>query len=288
MRRRAVSSRARPFGINSLTGSAIGDVSGAFTVHGLTAVERHTSGGSVVINLAGDPYSVPRTATGDVVMMQGAAINFSGGGIIYGAGAQDTTMLVSGTKIYDISTANANITYDRILNTQTFASSKFGTTREYDGVYYGGAFPVNKYSALVHRGRQRRAASHCRPGQASSTAPSSAMAHKRASSRTQDLGPHKRDGQPVAVWLYRGQRRHIEDRRYGGDQQRRKRGHGQFPHTIDRREPTDAPLPRQAFSRTDPLPSATTVLSAATLTNAGLSTPPLRPTRLSPWRRGRR
>ncbi len=84
--------------------------------------------------------------TGDVVAMQGSLINFSGGGITYAAGALDTTKLVSGKKVYDISVAPTDITYDRILNTQTFTSPKFGVTREYDGVYYGGAFPVNTCS----------------------------------------------------------------------------------------------------------------------------------------------
>ncbi len=64
--------------ITTLSGSAIGDVSGALTTKGSTAVERHTKGGEVDI-----------AATGDIVVRQGAVIDFSGGGINYGPGAAE-------------------------------------------------------------------------------------------------------------------------------------------------------------------------------------------------------
>ena len=67
--------------ITALSGSAIGDVSGAFATQGLTAMERHTAGGTVNI----------KASTGDIVVRQGAVVNFSGGGINYGAGALNTT-----------------------------------------------------------------------------------------------------------------------------------------------------------------------------------------------------
>jgi filamentous hemagglutinin family protein len=121
--------------MSQIAGSAIGDVSGAFATEGLTAAQRHTAGGQVNIN----------AATGDVVAMQGSLIDFSGGGTRYGAGAVDTTKLVSGNTIYDISSANPNIQYRSILNAQTFTNSRFGITQEYNGVYYGGAFPVRQY-----------------------------------------------------------------------------------------------------------------------------------------------
>ncbi|MGD0230326.1 MAG: filamentous hemagglutinin N-terminal domain-containing protein, partial [Syntrophorhabdales bacterium] len=123
--------------MSQLAGSAIGDVSGAYTALDLSAEERHTAGGTVNINVTG--------SKGDIIERQGAVVDFSGGGITYAAGALDTTVLVSGTNIYSISAALPDITYNRILNVQTFTNSRFGITEEYDGVYYGGAFPVNKY-----------------------------------------------------------------------------------------------------------------------------------------------
>ena len=121
--------------ISTLSGSAIGDVSGDLATEGTTAVQRHTAGGEVNIS-----------SQGDIVVMQGATINFSGGGINYAAGALNTTDLVSAGKVYNIATASADVDYESILNNQTFTNTRFGTTKQYNGVYYGGDVPVNSYS----------------------------------------------------------------------------------------------------------------------------------------------
>src|SRR5208282_3326788 len=90
--------------ISTLSGSAIGDVSGSVGSSDTNAVERHASGGSVDM-----------TSQQDVIVSQGATVNFSGGGINYAAGAVNLTMLVSGNTVYNISTASANVDYDSIL-----------------------------------------------------------------------------------------------------------------------------------------------------------------------------
>ncbi len=252
--------------INQVAGSAIGDVSGVFTTQATTAAERHTAGGEVDIKVLGSGAGT----AGDIVMMQGAAVNFSGGGIVYGAGTLDTTVLVSGTKVYDISTANANVTYDGVLSTQTFASPKFGVTREYDGVYYGGAFPVNKYSASytvgdnagifsmqagtvvldgtilgsVTNGLQQVLAAN----PANSTGNQSASGYAEATGGTLKIG-----NTDVSNGIAQGDTVDFVTREI----------------TVTSRT---SPVLSAAFQPTDPLPSAATVLPAATLTNAGLST----------------
>ncbi len=123
---------------SDLTGSAIGDMSEAYTTEEQTAAERHTTGGKVDINVTG--------STGDIIVMQGATINFSGGGIVYEPGTVNTTKLVSGYKVYDIDSASAYYTYNSILNSQSFTNARFGITTSFDGVYYGGIVPVNEYS----------------------------------------------------------------------------------------------------------------------------------------------
>ena len=107
----------------------------------MTAAERHTAGGTVDIAATG--------STGDIIERQGAVINFSGGGIVYAAGVIDTTKLLSAYKVYDIGSASADIDYGNILNAQTFTESRFGITKVYNGVYYGGASPVNEYSKAI-------------------------------------------------------------------------------------------------------------------------------------------
>jgi filamentous hemagglutinin family protein len=125
-------------------GSAIGDVSGAFSTLSTTAAERHTTGGTVTVSLAGGLESSGTGSTGSIVMMNGATINLSGGGVRYAAGALDTTKVVSGHKIYHISAADADVRYDNILTTQTFSPPRFGVTERYEGLYYGGAAPAKK------------------------------------------------------------------------------------------------------------------------------------------------
>ena len=79
-------------------------------------------------------------------MRQGAVIDFSGGGMSYAAGSFGTTKLVSGNRIYNINSASASVQYDAILNSQTFTNAKYGVTTTFEGIYYGGAVPVQDYS----------------------------------------------------------------------------------------------------------------------------------------------
>ncbi len=57
----------------------------------------------------------------------------------------DTTKLLSGNRVYDISTASPTIQYDRILNSQTVTYQRYGVTEEFNGLYYGGANPLMNY-----------------------------------------------------------------------------------------------------------------------------------------------
>jgi filamentous hemagglutinin len=130
--------------MGALTGSTIGDVSGSDT-EGLTAVERHTKGGNVVISLVANRVGADSTATGDFIMREGATIDFSGGGFRYAAGTANTTVLISGNRIYDIGTAPTNIRYDKIINTQSVTHKRYGITDTYNGVYYGGVVPLGMW-----------------------------------------------------------------------------------------------------------------------------------------------
>ena len=187
---------------------------GSYTTQSLTAEERHTAGGTVDITATGSGGT-----GGDIVMMQGAAINFSGGGIVYGAGALNTTVLVSGTNLYTIGSAPTDIRYDSILNGQTFTNSRFGITDEYDGVYYGGAFPVNKYSPSYTVGSQ---CGHSQPASPAVVLDGTLFgrAYKRGPAGTR-RGPHELDGQPIGVRICGGPGRNAVYRQYGRNERRR-------------------------------------------------------------------
>ena len=120
---------------NKTTGTGIGDTSGSLTTTKENAQELCTAGGNVLIKAEG----------GDIIAKQGSNVYFSGGGYQYDSGAYETTKLVSGNTVTDISNANDNVTYTNILGNYEEIFSRFGITEKFDGIYYGGANPVNDY-----------------------------------------------------------------------------------------------------------------------------------------------
>jgi filamentous hemagglutinin family protein len=264
--------------IDQLSGSSIGDVSGAYATQSLTAQEWHTTGGTVDIMATGSSAK-----SGDIVEMQGAKINFSGGGIVYGAGAVDTTVLVSGTNLYNIANAPTDILYDMILNTQTFTNSRFGITDTYQGLYYGGAYPAYQYSSPSYT-------VGANAGTLSLIAPTVVLDGTILGAATN--GPQQvlpwwteTSAGPVLGWSPTNSTGNQSQSGYSmalagtlniGDAALVTNGVGQSD-AVDYVtqaivvSPQTTPVLPAAFRWTDPLPSSTTVLSAATLTNAGLS-----------------
>lgn len=116
-------------------GSAIGDMEGALNIRELTAAETSTQGGVIQL-FAHD---------GDVIVREGAEIDISGGGFNYGSGSIETTHLVSGTTIYDISDAPQWVEYDAILGNFSKSYHGFGEVETYSGHYYGGPAPMYNY-----------------------------------------------------------------------------------------------------------------------------------------------
>ena len=98
--------------VNNLLGSSIGDISGSLNTEQQTALQRSLQGGQIYV-----------ASQGDVIVKQGASVDFSGGGSRYNAGYITTTDLVSGNKIYAISNAPETLHYNRILNLTSYMSS---------------------------------------------------------------------------------------------------------------------------------------------------------------------
>ncbi|MGA9110651.1 MAG: filamentous haemagglutinin family protein [Smithella sp.] len=92
--------------VNLLTGCSIGNISSDILAQQQTAQQQAINGGSIIIE---------GSSTSDIIIKQGATLNFSGGGINYSGGYVDSTKLVSGGKIYDISNAPLYLTYDQII-----------------------------------------------------------------------------------------------------------------------------------------------------------------------------
>ncbi|ABQ26787.1 filamentous haemagglutinin family protein [Geotalea uraniireducens] len=123
--------------IDTLTGSAIGDISGALYGLDRTARQRSTAGGKITIN----------AASGDTIVREGATVAFAGGGFRYRAGSVESTKLVSGLTIYDISKAPGNITYDRVLGST--ASSFSNATPVYVEGSNAGSLLVNARQVVL-------------------------------------------------------------------------------------------------------------------------------------------
>jgi filamentous hemagglutinin len=101
-------------------GSPIGDVSGYVNLIQHTVGELTTSGGTVAIN-----------AGSSTVMQAGSTVNVSGGWINYAGATVETTKVVSGGVIYDISQATPDRVYDGIYTGFTTTSAKWGVTQSY-------------------------------------------------------------------------------------------------------------------------------------------------------------
>ena len=122
-----------------VNGAAIGNISGNITGQDMTALDAATKGGVIT--------TMGATAGDNLIVKEGATLDFAGGGIRYAAGGYNTTKLISGNSVYDIANAPEWITYAGILNNQTVTNSRFGVSESYTGVYLGGGNALTSYSS---------------------------------------------------------------------------------------------------------------------------------------------
>ncbi|MDY6950702.1 MAG: filamentous hemagglutinin N-terminal domain-containing protein, partial [Thermodesulfobacteriota bacterium] len=122
---------------SAMEGSTIGNIAPSLNLESKTAMEMSTEGGNIEIN----------AGTGDIIVREGALIDFAGGGIRYSGGYADKTKLVAYNKIYDISNAPEWIQYDAVLGMHRNEHTRFGITEEYPGIYCGGVSPLRNYAA---------------------------------------------------------------------------------------------------------------------------------------------
>ena len=127
---------------NAQTGTSIGDTSGSIATIPVSAQDQSTKGGAINIQVT----------NGDIIAKQGSTVDFSGGGINYAAGAYDTTKLVSGNTVYDISSAPEWITYNMVLGNDQEVYTRFGITETFSGIYYGGSNSIKDYAPGFSQG----------------------------------------------------------------------------------------------------------------------------------------
>lgn len=137
-----------------ISGTAVGDYTQAILTRPRTAIERSIGGarrtmidestGVVTYNNA-QTGRINLTSEGDIIVKQGAVLDLSGGGVLYKGGTYDSTKLLSGNRVYDISNAPLYLTYDKILGEFTKVHERFGIREKHTGIYYGGAVPIRSY-----------------------------------------------------------------------------------------------------------------------------------------------
>jgi len=114
---------------NAWVGTPLADVSGYASLVDHTVAELTTDGGTISL-----------TAGNSVVMQRGSTVNVSGGWINYQGAMVQTTKLISGGHIYDISQATPDIVYQGILNGFTADYSKWGITETFGTPLIGGPY----------------------------------------------------------------------------------------------------------------------------------------------------
>lgn len=113
----------------SWVGSPIGNLSGYANLVQHTVGELTIAGGSVSLN-----------AGGSIVTQAGSLIDVSGGWINYTGAMVQTTKVVSGGHIYDISQATPNIVYDGVIGGFTTDHAKWGVSESFSTLLVGGPY----------------------------------------------------------------------------------------------------------------------------------------------------
>lgn len=123
-------------------GSAIGDVSGSLSAEERTALERSSVGGTIML----------KAEEGEVIVKSDAVLDFSGGGVNYLEGYVNTTKLVSGNTVYDISEAPQYVKYDALIGEYEKVYERYDVVENYSGLYMGGANAVTEYASSYYEG----------------------------------------------------------------------------------------------------------------------------------------
>jgi filamentous hemagglutinin len=118
---------------HTVTGSAIGEVSGDLVKENVTALERNTVGGEV------------RLTADEIILREGSLLDVSGGAVRYGSGGVAVTKLLSGSTIHSLENASPSLRYDAVLGSYQRVYDRHGVVESRPGFFTGGANSVTNY-----------------------------------------------------------------------------------------------------------------------------------------------
>lgn len=134
--------------VDIVTGLTVGnapiDISGYLSSMKKSVAEMTTSGGSINLSAHG--------SNGEVIVKNGASLDFSGGGLIYGDGLIASTKVRVGNKIYDLMDVPSGMTIDAVLNSYSKENARYNLTDTWDGIYYGGSSSYLGYLSAFKQG----------------------------------------------------------------------------------------------------------------------------------------
>lgn len=120
--------------VDMLAGMPAADLSGYLENRDLSAAERLTGGGDILLNTS--------AATGSIAVAEGATIAFAGGGVRYAGGPLPVTRVRAGNRIYTLADLPAEVVVDEVLGSFEKKDDRFGVSAQWQGVYAGGGTPV--------------------------------------------------------------------------------------------------------------------------------------------------
>ena len=130
--------------VDIVTGLSFADISGYLDSMEKSAPELTTNGGSIRLTATGD--------NGEVIVKQGAELNFSGGGLIYSDGLVPATKVRVGNRIYGLHELPSGVPIDEVLGYYSREHERYGISDEWLGIYYGGSSPYLSYLSAFKQG----------------------------------------------------------------------------------------------------------------------------------------
>jgi filamentous hemagglutinin len=130
--------------VDITTGLSFADISGYLASMPKSAPEMTTKGGTITLTATG--------GNSDVIVSQGASLNFSGGGLHYASGLFPETMVRIGTNIYTLQNMPAGVPIDEVLGTYSKTYQRYGVTDTWTGLYYGGPSPYLSFLSAFTQG----------------------------------------------------------------------------------------------------------------------------------------
>jgi len=120
--------RGKKITIDIRQGTRLADVEAAIDNIPVMLAEKMTTGGTVALK-----------SEGDVILRQGSSVDVSGGQVRFLDGYVRTTRLISGNRIYDVSSASPDLIYQAFADTYSVEHKKWGVTETWSAASGAGS-----------------------------------------------------------------------------------------------------------------------------------------------------